>query len=199
MIEKEIDTKEKIFKAAAKLFSTDGFYKVSVREICELAEVTKPVLYYYFKDKETLLMELVKETHRIGEELKYKHVFKEGSFTSNLKNIIKIYVEFIDKYPHLIKFSAFVQFMNVPDTVKQYKTNLAAEGFKELKTFMRTAQKKGIVDPDADPEILMRMLLGSIVILLTQYVILDSDIKKFEKKGRELIDFWIEKFVINKD
>ena len=67
------DTKNKIFVTAAKLFSNDGYYKVSVREICSNAGVTKPVLYYYFKDKESLLFEMVEETHRLGDEIKKKY------------------------------------------------------------------------------------------------------------------------------
>lgn len=47
-----------IRRAAIELFAEKGFAAASTREICARAQITKPVLYYYFKDKEHLYREL---------------------------------------------------------------------------------------------------------------------------------------------
>lgn len=44
--------KARLLEAGVKLFAEKGYANTSVREIVELAGVTKPVLYYYFKSKE---------------------------------------------------------------------------------------------------------------------------------------------------
>jgi AcrR family transcriptional regulator len=54
--------KEAIRDAAAALFAEKGFAASSTREICERAGITKPVLYYYFGNKEQLYEELVLDT-----------------------------------------------------------------------------------------------------------------------------------------
>jgi AcrR family transcriptional regulator len=54
--------KEAIRNAAAELFAEKGFAATSTREICQLAGVTKPVLYYHFGNKEELYEELVLDT-----------------------------------------------------------------------------------------------------------------------------------------
>lgn len=56
-------TKEAIRDAAAALFAEKGFAATSTREICERAGITKPVLYYYFGNKEQLYEELVLDTY----------------------------------------------------------------------------------------------------------------------------------------
>jgi len=52
--------------AAARLFANRGYAGTSVREIVAMAGVTKPTLYYYFKNKDDLcikLMDLAMETY----------------------------------------------------------------------------------------------------------------------------------------
>jgi AcrR family transcriptional regulator len=53
------DTRQAICAAAIDLFSAKGFAATSTREICELAKVTKPVLYYHFDSKNQLYQRLL--------------------------------------------------------------------------------------------------------------------------------------------
>jgi len=46
--------------AAAELFSQKGYAATSVREIVTAAGVSKPVLYYYFKNKEGIYHEIIR-------------------------------------------------------------------------------------------------------------------------------------------
>jgi AcrR family transcriptional regulator len=50
-------TRERILRAADDLFGRQGFSRVSMRAVATSAGVTKPALYYYFKDKEALFEE----------------------------------------------------------------------------------------------------------------------------------------------
>jgi len=53
------DARERLLSAALVLFTQRSYAAASVREICAAAGVTKPVLYYYFKSKEGLYLELM--------------------------------------------------------------------------------------------------------------------------------------------
>lgn len=57
----EHQTRETIFFAAASLFARKGYAATSVREIVQAAGVTKPAMYYYFKNKEDLYTKLMEE------------------------------------------------------------------------------------------------------------------------------------------
>lgn len=52
---------ERLLAAALELFSRKGYAATSVRELVEAAGVTKPVLYYYFRNKAGLYLILVQE------------------------------------------------------------------------------------------------------------------------------------------
>jgi len=52
--------RERLVLAAAKLFTRKGYAATTVREIVTAAGVTKPVLYYYFKNKEGIYLELIR-------------------------------------------------------------------------------------------------------------------------------------------
>lgn len=53
------DAKARLLSSALSLFSKNGYEGTSIREIIEQAGVTRPVLYYYFKNKEDLFRSLV--------------------------------------------------------------------------------------------------------------------------------------------
>lgn len=59
--EREMRMRAAIKKAAFVLMAEKGLDKVSMREIAEKVNVTKPVLYYYFKNKEDLCHSIIEE------------------------------------------------------------------------------------------------------------------------------------------
>lgn len=54
-----LEAKERILQASTKLFSKKGFDATSVNEIARSAEVTKPLIYYYFESKNEILDSVV--------------------------------------------------------------------------------------------------------------------------------------------
>lgn len=71
-VEESKDNRERILLAAERLFAAQGFSATSVREIVGQADVTAPVLYYYFGSKEELLHTLISE--RFASHLERLHV-----------------------------------------------------------------------------------------------------------------------------
>ena len=51
--------RDRLLNVALQLFAQKGYESTSVREIASVAEVTKPTIYYYFKSKEGLYLELL--------------------------------------------------------------------------------------------------------------------------------------------
>src|ERR1700747_65205 len=57
------ETRGEILLAALKRFAHCGYAAASVQQIVDDAKVSKPALYYYFKDKAALFRALVHEAH----------------------------------------------------------------------------------------------------------------------------------------
>lgn len=61
---RSINMKEKILETALKLFCEKGYYKTTTNEIAKTAGVSIGSLYSYFKDKDTILLEILGRYHK---------------------------------------------------------------------------------------------------------------------------------------
>ncbi len=59
MSESVVTTEQRLVESALTLFSQKGYSGASIREIIDAAGVTRPVLYYYFENKEHLFRKVV--------------------------------------------------------------------------------------------------------------------------------------------
>ena len=74
------NAKTLLIKAATSLFAEKGYASTSVREIVERAGVTKPVLYYYFKNKEGIFIAALEQAYSELEALLARQLGSQGSF-----------------------------------------------------------------------------------------------------------------------
>lgn len=190
------DTKHRIMLNAAELFARDGYYKVSVREICDAAGVTKPVLYYYFADKEALLEALMFETNFHVDELKKKYFHLDLPLEEVLKNIVRLYIEFVKNFPHLVKFSALIQSVNVPQKIKDMKLNRYNTEIEHLVEMIKRAQRDGNVLTKHNPKIIVQNYIGTIILIVVEHIILENKPDKLEKELEIFVEFWIDSFLI---
>lgn len=75
-IEPEAGARDRLLTAALTLFNEKGYAAASVRELVQAAGVTKPVLYYYFGNKEGIYLELMENAY--------------GTFESLVANIVSL-------------------------------------------------------------------------------------------------------------
>ena len=57
-------TKEKILDTALKLFCQKGYYKVSTNEIARASNISIGNLYFYFKNKDSIFLEILNRYHQ---------------------------------------------------------------------------------------------------------------------------------------
>jgi len=76
--------RHRLLAAATELFTQRGYAATTVREIVGAAGVTKPVLYYYFRNKEGIYLELMRQAFAKLEELIDDSAGDRGSATQKL-------------------------------------------------------------------------------------------------------------------
>ena len=69
MAQRRTDMRDRILDVALELFKEQGYDATSLREIAERLGVTKAALYYHFKSKADLLLELHLRLHDLGSDL----------------------------------------------------------------------------------------------------------------------------------
>ena len=89
---KEPDTRQKILSAAFNLFAQRGMRDISMREIAQACGVTKPVIYYYFKDKDALCFEIAKDFGGREEEKLLSIAAENPDFAKFLEKLFASYL-----------------------------------------------------------------------------------------------------------
>lgn len=108
----------KILNEAIRLFSEKGYDATSVREIVEAAGVTKPVLYYYFANKEALLREILsKNMMRLEHQLIEIYDGTWANQREQLNAVVRVFLETTHQQPELVRFIHAVAFSGMFDGV----------------------------------------------------------------------------------
>ena len=82
------EARTSILNAALELFAKKGYAGSSIREICQSAGITKPVLYYHFRSKEHLYQELMLDLFTKTR----KNLLRLSSLKGSLRNRLVLYV-----------------------------------------------------------------------------------------------------------
>ena len=85
------DNKQKIIDTTIELIKTHGADYLTVRNVCQAAEVATGTFYHYYKNKDDLLMYFVKETSFDSFEL-------ETPLDQLPGRIAELYFHLIDRY-----------------------------------------------------------------------------------------------------
>lgn len=189
------ETKYKVLTAAAELISIQGYHNVSVREICEAAGVTKPVLYYYFKDKEDVLSELIKEGNLRFKELLDINVKPEKSLEKKLHGLFKAYLKYTEIYPHLIRISIIVQLSPLPEKIKSLSTKKSNEIIEYVSALFVQGKKEKLFPEDADLEMLTYSLMAPFGVIIAQSVLFKNNVKPLKDNLKKYFEFWKSHFL----
>ena len=104
-------TKERIEEKAVALFSDRGYDATSMREIAEAAGVTKPVIYYYFKNKEQLCHHVIcSGLEEFRRNLQRVCNVQSSDILKQIIRMVQIHFDFCQKHIELMRFIYAVNF-----------------------------------------------------------------------------------------
>lgn len=104
---KKIETKNKIFEVAGRLFKEKGFDNTTVDEITGEAGIGKGTFFNYFPTKETLLREFGKQKEEFVYNLVRDELKKTISTKEKIKNILVLAAKSNEKDKELTKLFVF--------------------------------------------------------------------------------------------
>lgn len=116
--EQDAKTRSRLIRSAVQVFDKKGYDAASVREIVELAGVTKPALYYHFGSKEGLLTAILTEGAREFDRAMNQAVARAGTSRERIRALCE------DLYG---LFSQNLSFMRVTHAVFLGPTDIAPD------------------------------------------------------------------------
>ena len=184
------DTREKILLTAAEMFSTIGYHGVSIREICEVVGVGKPTLYYYFRDKETLLEELLKYAFDLARNLGTELLENESGFPGRLQGLIKLRQSFSRQFPHFIRFFVNVNIFSLPAQVEQLVVEHLNWTNKVTIELIEQGKREGHLRSDTDARLMAYTILGTLNHLTFRHLYQANEEIISDKDASDLYNFW---------
>lgn len=180
--------REQILLAAVDKFLEKDYYKVTVTEIAELAQVGKGTVYEYFSSKE----ELFKESFYHCADL-YLHLFK--THLSEISSARQTMEEIFVKHLALIKENRnklHLLFNERPQSLQELQAWIL-ERRQELiggvTGLVQEGIKLGEIRPDIDVEMASRLFLALNQMVIGEMVVLDN-IEIEEKRVKDLLDIY---------
>jgi len=99
--------REDILNAAEKLFFSGEYDSITMNSIAEEAEVNKALLYYYYKDKQSLFLFVVTRGSRILLQMVKEAEIRETTGIEKIGAIGKAYYQFAHDYPDYYRTGLF--------------------------------------------------------------------------------------------
>ena len=147
------ETRQQLLQAAVKCFAHRGYAAASVQQIVDDARVSKPALYYYFKDKAGLFQSLVNEAHDKRFELMQSAATRAGELRGQLVEILTALFDYFQQNRELMRLSMATAFASPGELPpKLCYLDKCERNFEFIHSLMKHAQKSGELDTAFDSE-----------------------------------------------
>ncbi len=159
--EKE-NRKNLILKAALKSFSKYGYHKCTMDLIAEEAELGKATLYYYFKNKDELLLEVL----RSGLDNFFNRLNKEWekleSSGEKISSISVVAADFFYENPDFFKLYSYLSLHPKIKRITEKEIRpIIAKKTKSFAKLFKQAANEGVIKPFS-PQLLIQ-IFGALI------------------------------------
>jgi AcrR family transcriptional regulator len=182
MQQRSEETRTKIMDAAIKLFSTRGYNKASVDNICEEAGISKGAFYHHFKSKQALFLALLDG---------WLQFIDNAIESTKDKTVPETFMQMTQAFPYVFETAGdnlpmFLEFwLQASRDKKIWEAGIAP--YRRYHTYFTTLIKKGVDEGsfvEVDPELASRMITSTAMGLLLQSL-LDPQGADWEKVARD--------------
>ena len=167
--------KEEIFQAAVQCFNENGYYRTSMDMIAERAKITKRGLYYHFKSKDQLFIQLFHHMNKKFYERIPHTVMTSTDPEQRLLRFGKIASSALEENSDFLKFSQeFLSLSVRKPEIRKVMTSYYREQVGRVKTTIEKGIQTGTFSA-VDPEKMARAIVLITMGAFNVYFSLDCD------------------------
>ena len=180
--------RQRILDAALQLFANQGYGSTSVRQVVELAGVTKPTLYYYFNGKEALFREVISSKLEEGDAIVAEALASGGTVIEKLRSAFRCMVERAALQPDVVRLMFTC---SLPGAKGQPEVDVIGRHLQKmapLEGLIAAGIASGELRADVNPTIAVFSLLGAINLQIVGVLHgLESDLDMVD----HILDTWL--------
>jgi TetR/AcrR family fatty acid metabolism transcriptional regulator len=155
------DKRERILRAAIRVFARKGFYATRVAEIAKAARVADGTIYLYFKNKDDVLISIFED--RITKLIAFlrAEVEKDAPWDERFRRVIELQLGLLEGQRDLAEVIT-VNLRQSSRLLKQYATPLFTRYLEVIASLIAEGQREGLVRTDVHPRVVARALWGAL-------------------------------------
>lgn len=185
------ETRRLILRAAQKRFANAGYAATSVQDIVDDVKVSKPALYYHFKDKAGLFQALVHEAHDERYRILRESSASSRSLQEKLENILTALFDYFRKNRELMRISFATMFAapgEVPENLSY--SDKCERNFEFIHALIKQAQKSGELDKHFDSQELAFGFYGMANFYLVAHIV-SPDCEPDQLTARRIVELFL--------
>jgi TetR/AcrR family fatty acid metabolism transcriptional regulator len=162
--------RERILRAAIRIFSRKGYFNSKISEIAQLAGVADGTIYLYFKNKDDLLISLFEE--KMGEVVAdvRKRVVSGDGAVSRLKIFIQNHMELLTREAGLLEVIQ-VELRQSNKFMKEYVPVRFLEYLDVISGILEEGKREGVFRTDLNVTLARRAIFGALDEISLAYVL----------------------------
>lgn len=182
-----------ILNAAETLFVREGYHQTSINKIADLAEVSVGTVYFYFKNKEDLLIQLLDGISylfrsRVGAEFRNSESTLEGFMAAGLM----FFNEFCRNYPEKVAIM-YRESIGQSPLLDEHRKKLHDKSIKEIgEALKRMSENMGFSFPsEISVEVISVSIMGIYQSIASHYLVSQNAPENLEQIGKDAVAFLI--------
>ena len=189
------ERQQQIVETAIKLIAEKGIQNLTTKNLAKEIGISEPALYRHFSNKLEILKAVI--THfQIKMQPALEKINKSVNSLNKIESFILEHLKIISHNPNFAKviFSE-ANFQNEENLILKMN-KMMNQSHKILETVVQSGQGKNEIRSDISPLSIVRMIIGSMRLLVTQWS-MSSMIFNLETEGKQLCED-IKKIIVAK-
>ncbi|MDQ3035622.1 MAG: TetR/AcrR family transcriptional regulator [Myxococcota bacterium] len=155
------DKRERILRAAIRVFARKGFYATRVNEIAKAAGVADGTIYLYFKNKDDVLVSIFEDRITKLIAVLRSELEVDAAFDVKFRRVIELQLGLLEGQRDLAEVVT-VNLRQSSRLLKQFATPLFTQYLDVIAGLVAQGQREGVVREDINPRVLARALWGAL-------------------------------------
>jgi TetR/AcrR family fatty acid metabolism transcriptional regulator len=155
------DKRERILRAAVKVFAKKGFFASRVSEIAKAAGVADGTIYLYFKSKDEVLTSLFEDRMSRLLDVMRHEIEKLPTAPDRIRRLVELQLGLLEGERDLAEVVT-VNLRQSTKLLKQYAARRFTEYLDLMASVIAEGQQRGELRADVSPRIMARTIFGAL-------------------------------------
>jgi AcrR family transcriptional regulator len=184
-----LSKRQLILQAAVENFSVKGYHNTKIEDIAQQAKVGKGTVYEYFKSKQHLFQELIKEGYELYMGLIEQETKEADETRRKLEKLIGLNFKYCQRYRFLVRIAMLENIAVVDSSFHDWMIAAHKTLLQQIEDILRDGIARNEIRP-VETAVLARMLYGSMGMLANPFLESEQAEEELDLLACRVVDYF---------